>query len=88
MKKLLSSPEVIAAMITVFGTLLVGIILGVAEGKIGFMSLLAVVASVVLLLLIYLLFKRSGPKVNGRGCGSHVGGWICRLLPSGAPPGA
>lgn len=64
MKKLLSSPEVIAAMITVFGTLLVGVILGVAEGRIGFMSLLAVVASVVLVLLVYLLFKRSGPKIT------------------------
>jgi len=64
MKKLLSSPEVIAALITVFGTLLVGIILGVAEGKIGFMSLLAVVAALALFLLLYLLFKRSGPKVT------------------------
>ena len=64
MKKLLSSPEVIAAMITVFGTLLVGIILGVAEGKIGFTSLLAVVAALALILLVYLLYKRSGARVT------------------------
>jgi len=64
MKKLLSSPEVISAIITVLGTLLVGIILGVAEGKIGFTSLLAVVAALVLALLVYLLYRRSGPRTT------------------------
>lgn len=64
MKKMLSSPEVISAIITVLGTLLVGIILGVAEGKIGFTSLLAVVAALALALLVYLLYRRSGPRTT------------------------
>lgn len=64
MRKMLSSPEVISAIVTVLGTLLVGIILGVAEGKIGFASLLAVVAALALVLLVYLLYRRSGPKAT------------------------
>jgi len=63
-KKALISPEVMAAIITVLGTLLVGIILGVAEGKIGFLSLIAVVATVLLVLLLFLLYRRSGAKVT------------------------
>jgi len=63
-KKVLISPEVVAAIIAVIGSLMVGIILGVAEGKIGFGSLLAVVAFIVLILLLFLLYKRSGPKVT------------------------
>lgn len=77
MKKLSLPAEVTAAIITVIGTLLVGLILGVLEGKIGFVSLVGFVAFLVLLLLLYLLYKRVGPKVTaGAGLVMLVVGFI------------
>ena len=64
MKKWSLPSEVLAALVTIIGTLMVGIILGVLEGKIGFISVLGFVAFLVLGLLLYLLYKRSGPKVT------------------------
>jgi len=62
MKKLLSSPEVIAAGITVVGTFLVGIVLSYLEGRIGLRAVAAVLAVAVLLLLVYLLYRLAGPR--------------------------
>jgi hypothetical protein len=62
MKKLLTSPEVVAAFIAVIGTFLVGTILSFLEGRIGFGILVAVLAALLLLLLIYLLYKVVGPR--------------------------
>ena len=62
MKKLLSSPEIIAARITVVGTFLVGMVLSYLEGRIGLGAVAAVLAVAVLLLLIYLLYRLAGPR--------------------------
>jgi photosystem II stability/assembly factor-like uncharacterized protein len=64
MKKLLDSPEVIAAILTIIGTFLVSIILGFLEGRIGFESLVALFAIVLLALLLYALYRRAGQKVT------------------------
>jgi photosystem II stability/assembly factor-like uncharacterized protein len=64
MKKLLDSPEVIAAILTIIGTFLVSIILGFLEGRIGFESLVALFALVLLALLLYTLYRRAGQKVT------------------------
>jgi hypothetical protein len=61
MKKLLTTPEVVAAFITVMGTFLVGIILSYLEGRIGFGTLLAALAALLLVLLVYLLYRLAGP---------------------------
>ncbi len=62
MKKLLTSPEVVAAFIAVIGTFLVGLILSYFEGRVGFGTLVAVLATLLLLLLIYLLYRLAGPR--------------------------
>lgn len=62
MRKLLTSPEVIAAVMTIVGTFLVGIILSYLEGRIGLGTLAAGLATLLLLLLIYLLFRLAGPR--------------------------
>jgi len=64
MKKAFDTPEVIAAIFTVIGTLLVSIILGFLEGRIGFESLVALFAIVLLGLLLYVLYRRVGQKAT------------------------
>jgi photosystem II stability/assembly factor-like uncharacterized protein len=64
MKKVLDAPEVVAAMFTVVGTLLVGIILAFLEGRIGFEPLVTLFAIVLLALLLYVLYRRAGQKVT------------------------
>lgn len=60
MKKLWDSPEVVAAILTVIGTLLVSIILGFLEGRIGFGSLVALFAFLLLAVLLYVLYRKAG----------------------------
>ncbi len=69
MKKQLLSSEVVAAIITVIGTLLMGIILGVLEGKIGFVSLIGFLATILLLVLLFLLYKKADAKVTAAAAG-------------------
>lgn len=64
MKKVLDAPEVVAAIFTVIGTLLVGIILAFLEGRIGFEPLLTLFAIVLLALLLYVLYRRAGERVT------------------------
>ena len=64
MKKVLDAPEVVAAIFTVIGTLLVGIILAFLEGRIGFEPLVTLFAIVLLALLLYVLYRRAGQKVT------------------------
>ena len=64
MKKLLDAPEVVAAIFTVIGTLLVSIILGFLEGRIGFGPLVFLFVIIVLGLLLYALYRRAGTKVT------------------------
>lgn len=63
-KKLFDTPEVVAAIFTVIGTLLVSIMLGFLEGRIGFESLVALFAIILLALLLYVLYRRAGQKVT------------------------
>lgn len=63
MKKLWASPEVFAAVITIVGTLLVSVILGFVEGRIGFGSVLALFAIFLVGALIFFLFRRGGARM-------------------------
>lgn len=69
MKKEMLSSEVVAAIITVIGTLLMGVILGVLEGKIGFVSLVGFLATILLFVLLFLLYKKAGAKVTAAAAG-------------------
>ena len=64
MKKLLDTPEIVAAIFTVIGTLLVSIMLGFLEGRIGFEPLVTLFAIVLLASLLYVLYRRAGHKVT------------------------
>jgi photosystem II stability/assembly factor-like uncharacterized protein len=64
MKKVLDTPEVVAAIFTVIGTLLVGIILAFLEGRIGFEPLVTLFAIFMLALLLYVLYRRAGERVT------------------------
>lgn len=64
MKKLLDAPEVVAAIFMIIGTLLVSIILGFLEGRIGFGPLAILFAIILLGLLLYALYRRAGTKVT------------------------
>lgn len=63
MKKLWTSPEVFAAIITIAGTLLVSVILGFVEGRIGFGSIIALFAIFLVGALIFFLFRRGGARM-------------------------
>ena len=89
MKRLSLPAEVLAALVTIIGTLMVGIILGVLEGKIGFISVLGFVAFLVLCLVLYLLYKRSGPRVTaGAGLVMLVIGFVVFAVFFRKPGGA
>lgn len=64
MKRLLQSPEVIAALISIAGTFLVSVILGYLEGQVGFTTVVVILAAFLLVCLLVLLYLRSGPKVT------------------------
>jgi hypothetical protein len=81
MKKLVLTPEVIAAIVTVAGTLLVSIVLGFLEGRLEFGTLLALVAAILLILLLFLLYSRTGPRVTaGAGVAMLVTGFLVFLV--------
>ena len=63
MKKLWTSPEVFAAIITIAGTLLVSVILGFVEGRIGFGSIIALFAIFLVGAHIFFLFRRGGARM-------------------------
>jgi len=64
MKRLTDSPEIIAAIITIAGTFLFSVILGYLEGRIGLASVAALAAFLALALLLYLLYRRAGPRTT------------------------
>ncbi len=64
MKRLTELPEVIAAIVTIVGTFLFSVILGYLEGRIGLASVAALAAFLALGLLLYLLYRRVGPRMT------------------------
>lgn len=64
MKKLSAYPEIIAAIIAVIGGFLFSVILGYLEGRIGFTAVVTVVAALLLSLLLYSLYRLTGPRVT------------------------
>ena len=64
MKKLLETPEIIAALITVAGTLLVNVMLSFLERRVGLETVVVIVVALLLGLLLFLLHKRTGARVT------------------------
>jgi tetratricopeptide (TPR) repeat protein len=94
------SPEISAAIITVIGTLLVSIILGYLEGRVGFASVLTIGIVLLLAALLYYLHGRAGPRVTSIATGvmlvagfivflatrSQTGVGLSLPMSGGAPP--
>ena len=89
MKKVFGTPEVVAAIFTVVGTLLVSVILGFLEGRIGFESLLALFAFVLLAALLYALHRRAGTRATvGAGTAMVIIGFLVFFAYRGLREGA
>ncbi|MFL5805154.1 MAG: hypothetical protein ACJ8CR_25860, partial [Roseiflexaceae bacterium] len=66
MKSLLSRPDVVSGIITgvvgVLGGFLFNVVLSWMQGQVGFTAVVGVVASFLIVLLLGLLYARSGPQ--------------------------